>query len=48
MARVMPLSARGASLAKAAAFGQSAAALHVCLLLDLRPEITEAAIRAWL
>lgn len=38
--------ARGASLAEAAAFGQSAAALHVSLPVDRRAEIDEAAIRA--
>ncbi len=38
--------ARGASLARAAAFGQSAAALHVSLPVDRRTEITESAIRA--
>ena len=38
--------ARGAPLARAAAFGQAAAALHVSLPPDQRPSIAEADIRA--
>jgi ribokinase len=37
---------RGAPLARAAAFGQAAAALHVSLPPDRRPAVDEAAIRA--
>jgi ribokinase len=38
--------ARGATLAKAAAFGQAAAALHVSLPVDRRGDVDEAAIRS--